>query len=31
MAVDDTNPDLAVKLESLAKELRELDDRNLEL
>lgn len=31
MAVEDTNADLAVKLESLAKELRALDDRNLEL
>ena len=31
MAAEDTNADLAVKLEALAKELRELDDRNLEL
>jgi len=31
MAFEDTNADLAVKLESLAKELRALDDRNLEL
>jgi len=31
MAVEDTDADLAVKLESLANELRELDDRNLEL
>jgi signal transduction histidine kinase len=31
MAADDTNSDLAVQLETLAKELRELDDRNLQL
>ena len=31
MTTEDTNADLAVKLESLARELRELDARNLEL
>jgi signal transduction histidine kinase len=31
MAVEETNADLAVELERLAKELRELDQRNLEL
>ena len=31
MTTEDTNADLAVKLETLAKELRELDARNLEL
>jgi signal transduction histidine kinase len=31
MAAKDTNTDLAVKLETLAAQLRELDDRNLEL
>ena len=31
MTTEDTNADLAVKLETLAKELRELDERNLEL
>ena len=31
MTTEDTNADLAVKLEALAKELRELDARNLEL
>ncbi|MFW2388232.1 MAG: sensor histidine kinase [Polyangiales bacterium] len=31
MAAEDTNTDLDVKLEALAKELKELDERNLEL
>jgi signal transduction histidine kinase len=31
MAANDTNAELAVKLETLATQLRELDDRNLEL
>jgi signal transduction histidine kinase len=31
MTIEDTNADLAVQLETLAKELRELDARNLEL
>jgi hypothetical protein len=31
MAAKDSNADLAVKLETLAAQLRELDDRNLEL
>ena len=30
MTAEDTNADLAVKLEALTKELRELDARNLE-
>jgi hypothetical protein len=31
MAAEETNADLAVQLETLARELRELDERNLEL